>query len=118
MKTSADTRLSEKALPCSGPASARLVDLGAKISLLRRAKNITQAALASSAGIGVSTLAAMERGSASVQIGYVFAVLEHLAPDPGLELLDWIGGKTFAAAAPAGIGKRAASTARRGSVRR
>ncbi|WP_431287074.1 hypothetical protein [Roseateles chitinivorans] len=52
-----------------------LIDLGERISLSRRARRVTQPDLAAKAGIGLSTLVAIERGAPTVQIGSVLMVL-------------------------------------------
>ncbi len=52
-----------------------LGDLGERISLARRARRITQPDLAAKAGISLSTLLAIEKGTPTVQIGSVLMVL-------------------------------------------
>lgn len=69
MKTSASTQL----LPFD--AEEGIKTLGERISLARRSRHLTQADLAEQIGVGVSTMASIERGSPSVQAGYYFAAL-------------------------------------------
>lgn len=52
-----------------------LVAFGNKIAMARRARNYTQADLATRAGIGLNTLIAIEKGSPSVQLGSYVMVL-------------------------------------------
>ena len=52
-----------------------LVRLGERISALRRIRRLPQADLAAKAGVGLSTIAAIEAGSPTVQIGFYMAVL-------------------------------------------
>jgi transcriptional regulator with XRE-family HTH domain len=57
------------------PAEDALVRLGERVSVARRARLLTQADLASRAGVGVGTVVAIEAGRASVQIGFYASVL-------------------------------------------
>ena len=52
-----------------------LVLMGGRVAAVRRAHGLPQADLAAKAGIGMSTLVAIERGAATVQIGFWFKVL-------------------------------------------
>jgi len=52
-----------------------LAALGQRISLVRRARGLTQADLAAKAGIGLNSMVSIEKGTATVQIGFVFKVL-------------------------------------------
>lgn len=58
------------------PAAAdALARFGARISLARRARRLTQADMAAKAGISVSTLLAIEAGAPTVQMGFYLAAL-------------------------------------------
>jgi len=61
-----------------------LTQLGLRVSVARRARGLTQADLAVKAGISLSTLAAMEKGAATVQIGFWLNVLWALDLLPAL----------------------------------
>lgn len=69
MKKSASAHL----LPLE--AEDLLIQLGQRISLARRARGTTQPDLAAKAGIGVSTMIQIEKGSPTVQIGFYMTVL-------------------------------------------
>lgn len=68
-----------------------LIDLGERISLARRARRITQPDLAAKAGIGLSTLSAVERGAPTVQIGSVLMVLWALGLEGTFDTLSNLG---------------------------
>ncbi len=68
-----------------------LADLGERISLARRARRLTQPDLAAKAGIGLSTLLAVERGAPSVQIGSVLMVLWALGLEGTFDTLSNLG---------------------------
>jgi transcriptional regulator with XRE-family HTH domain len=57
------------------PVEDALKTLGSRISLARRARGMTQPDLAARAGIGMSTLLAIERGASTVQIGFTLNTL-------------------------------------------
>ncbi len=69
------------------PAEDALQRLGGRISLARRARYLTQADLASKSGISLSTMAAIESGSPTVQMGFYLCVLFALDALEGLEKL-------------------------------
>ena len=79
MKTSA----SRATLPL--PAEDALVRLGERISLMRRTRLLTQADLASKTGVGLSTMAAIEAGSPTVQVGFYLGALYALDAIAGLD---------------------------------
>lgn len=81
MKTSA----SRSSLPL--PAEDALLRLGGRINLVRRARYLTQADLASKSGVSLSTMAAIESGSPTVQMGFYLNVLFALDALEGLENL-------------------------------
>jgi transcriptional regulator with XRE-family HTH domain len=68
-----------------------LVDLGERISLARRARRITQPDLAAKAGISLSTLTAVEKGTPTVQIGSVLMVLWALGLEGTFDTLSSLG---------------------------
>ncbi|WP_431104392.1 helix-turn-helix domain-containing protein [Roseateles noduli] len=68
-----------------------LEDLGDRISLARRARRLTQQDLAAKAGIGLSTLLAVEKGTPSVQIGSVLMVLWALGLEGTFDSLSNLG---------------------------
>ncbi len=68
-----------------------LIDLGQRISLVRRARRITQPDLAAKAGIGLSTLLAIEKGAPTVQIGSVLMVLWALGLEDTFDTLARLG---------------------------
>lgn len=68
-----------------------LADLGERISLARRARRITQPDLAAKAGIGLSTLLAVEKGAPTVQIGSVLMVLWALGLEGTFDQLSSLG---------------------------
>ena len=57
------------------PAEDALRRLGARINRARRARVLTQADLASKSGLSLSTMAAIESGSPTVQMGFYLGVL-------------------------------------------
>jgi len=61
------------------------VRLGARINRARRARMLTQADLASKSGVSLSTMAAIEAGSPTVQIGFYLCVLFALDALDGLD---------------------------------
>ena len=69
------------------PAEDVLERLGSRISRARRARLLTQADLASKSGLGLSTMAAIEAGSPTVQIGFYASVLFALDALEGLDLV-------------------------------
>lgn len=79
MKTSA----SRAKLPL--PAEDALLRLGGRISVARRARYLTQADLASKSGVSLSTIAAIESGSPTVQMGFYLCVLFAIDLLDGLE---------------------------------
>ena len=79
MKTSASRAI----LPL--PAEDALLRLGGRISQARRARYLTQADLASKSAVSLSTMAAIESGSPTVQIGFYLGVLFALDALDGLE---------------------------------
>ena len=52
-----------------------LLALSSRIRVARKARGLTQADVAAKAGISANTLLAMEKGAASVQLGYWLQVL-------------------------------------------
>ena len=68
-----------------------LEDLGARISLARRARRLTRPDLAAKAGIGLSTLVAVENGAPTVQIGSVLMVLWALGLEGTFDCLSNLG---------------------------
>jgi transcriptional regulator with XRE-family HTH domain len=56
-------------------AESALMRLGERISAARRIRRLTQADLAAKAGVGLSTIAAIEAGSPTVQIGFYTSAL-------------------------------------------
>ncbi|WP_423599594.1 transcriptional regulator [Roseateles sp. MS654] len=68
-----------------------LADLGERISLARRARRLTQPDLAAKAGIGLSTLLAIEKGAPTVQIGSVLMVLWALGLEGTFDSLSNLG---------------------------
>lgn len=52
-----------------------LLNLGGKITLARRARRWSQSDLAAKAGIGITTMVAIEKGSAKVQFVHWLSVL-------------------------------------------
>lgn len=60
-------------LPLDGEET--LATLGRRIRLFRRALGLTQSDLAAKAGIGLSTVVAIEKGSPTVQIGFWICAL-------------------------------------------
>jgi transcriptional regulator with XRE-family HTH domain len=85
MKSSASAR----ALPYA--VEDALVSLGKRVSLARRARLMTQKDLAEKAGIGVSTIQAIERGSPSVQIGFTLSTLWALGLEGTFEFFMSVG---------------------------
>lgn len=79
MKTSASLAM----LPL--PAEDALQRLGARISSARRARYLTQSDMASKAGVSLSTMAAIETGTPTVQIGFYLGVLFALDALDGLD---------------------------------
>jgi len=79
MKTSASRAM----LPL--PAEDALLRLGGRINRARRARMLTQSDLASKSGISLSTLAAIESGSPTVQMGFYLGVLFALDVLGGLD---------------------------------
>lgn len=69
MKISADL----KRLPFE--AEDVLLALSERVRVARRARQLTQADLAAKAGIGLSTVVAIEKGAPTVQMGYWLGVL-------------------------------------------
>ena len=67
------------------PAEDALLRLGARINRARRARLLTQADLASKSGVSLSTMAAIESGSPTVQIGFYMGVLFALDALEGLD---------------------------------
>lgn len=63
-------KISASRASISLPAEDALRRLGERISLARRARYLTQADLASKAGVSLSTMAAIESGAPTVQIGF------------------------------------------------
>lgn len=59
-----------------------LLSMGEKIRLYRRALKLTQTDLAQRAGVGLSTIVAIEKGAPTVQVGFWLSALW------GLDLLD------------------------------
>jgi len=84
MKTSARSAL----LPQT--VEDALIQLGERISLARRARDLSQADLAQMAGISLSTLRSIESGSAGVQIGYVLTAVWALGLEGTFEHLSSI----------------------------
>ncbi|WP_431262807.1 hypothetical protein ACQ859_22305 [Roseateles chitinivorans] len=68
-----------------------LADLGERISLARRARRITQPDLAAKAGISLSTMLAVEKGTPTVQIGSVLMVLWALGLEGTFDTLSNLG---------------------------
>lgn len=56
----------------------KLTELGDRIALCRRAREMTQKEMAFQAGVGVSTIAALEAGQQGVAIGTLARVLDVL----------------------------------------
>src|SRR5690349_13111391 len=79
MKTSASRAM----LPL--PAEDALRRLGLRINRARRARVLTQADLASKSGLSLSTMAAIESGSPTVQMGFYLSVLFALDALEGLD---------------------------------
>jgi DNA-binding XRE family transcriptional regulator len=52
-----------------------LRELSARVRVARRSRGLTQPDLAAKAGIGLSTMVAIEKGAGTVQIGYWLSVL-------------------------------------------
>jgi transcriptional regulator with XRE-family HTH domain len=69
------------------PAEDALARLGGRINQARRARLLTQADLASKSGVSLSTMAAIESGSPTVQIGFYLGVLFALDALDGLDRL-------------------------------
>ncbi len=69
MKTSASLHL------LSLDAEALLRQLGQRISLARRARQLTQPDLAAKTGVGLSTITQIEKGAPTVQIGFYINAL-------------------------------------------
>lgn len=67
------------------PAEDALARLGGRISTLRRARFLTQSDLAAKAGTSLSTLAAIEDGEPTVQIGFYLTALWALDSLAGLD---------------------------------
>ena len=67
------------------PAEDALQRLGSRISSARRARYLTQADLAAKAGVSLSTMAAIESGEPTVQIGFYLGALFALDALEGLE---------------------------------
>ncbi len=67
------------------PAEDALLRLGGRINRARRARMLTQSDLASKSGASLSTLAAIESGSPTVQIGFYLGVLFALDALDGLD---------------------------------
>ncbi len=67
------------------PAEDALQRLGARISSARRARYLTQSDMASKAGVSLSTMAAIETGTPTVQIGFYLGVLFALDALDGLD---------------------------------
>lgn len=59
-----------------------LQEMGVRIRLYRRALGLTQSELAKRAGVGLSTIVAIEKGAPTVQVGFWLSALW------GLDLLD------------------------------
>lgn len=68
-----------------------LTALGRRISLVRRAKGITQSDLAAQAGISLSTMLSIEKGAATVQIGFVLKTLWALGLEDTFKSLEAFG---------------------------
>lgn len=68
-----------------------LAALGERISLARRARRLTRPDLAARAGIGLSTLVAIETGAPTVQIGSVLMVLWGLGLEGTFDTLSNLG---------------------------
>jgi|SRR4051812_21133669 transcriptional regulator with XRE-family HTH domain len=66
------------------PAEDALTRLGGRINQARRARLLTQSDLASKSGVSLSTMAAIESGSPTVQIGFYLGVLFALDALEGL----------------------------------
>jgi len=67
------------------PAEDALIRLGERIGEVRRARLLTQADLASKAGVSLSTLSAIEAGAPTVQMGFYLSVLYAVDAIEGLE---------------------------------
>ena len=67
------TSISPTQLPFE--AEDLLIELARRVRAVRKARGLTQADLAAKAGISTNTLVTMEKGAASVQIGYWLTVL-------------------------------------------
>lgn len=85
MKTSAKIQL----LPFE--AEDVLRGLGERISVARRARGLTQADLAAKAGVGLSTIVAIEKGRPTVQFGFWLSALWALDLLEGFESIAWLG---------------------------
>src|SRR5438552_1735086 len=79
MKTSASRAM----LPL--PAEDALLRLGTRINRARRARYMTQADLASKSGVSLSTIAAIESGAPTVQMGFYLCALFAVDSLAGLE---------------------------------
>jgi transcriptional regulator with XRE-family HTH domain len=67
------------------PAEDALQRLGARISVARRARYLTQSDLAAKSGVSLTTMAAIESGVPTVQMGFYLGVLFALVSLDGLE---------------------------------
>ncbi len=92
MKTSASVNL------LSFEVEDILKDLGKRVSVARRALGLTQPDLAAKAGIGMSTMVAIEKGSPTVQFGFWLSVLWALDLLEGFSELTKLGRDTKSAA--------------------
>jgi transcriptional regulator with XRE-family HTH domain len=72
-------------------AEDALQRLGQRINVARRARSWTQADLAAKAGVSLSTLAAIESGAPTVQIGFYLSVLHVIDALEGLEHIAVLG---------------------------
>ena len=59
-------------------AERAISDLGLRLTLARKVRLLTQADLAGQAGVGISTIAALESGGAGVAVGNLAKVLHAL----------------------------------------
>ena len=85
MKTSASAR------PLPFVVEDALTALGRRISVARRARLMSQPDLAEKAGISLSTLAAIEKGAPTVQIGFTLTVLWALGLEGTFEFFSTVG---------------------------